>query len=413
MNNHQQISSEASVLNQALAIAQQSLSSFFDNLSDGSVAFGNNYNQILAQELFQAFAQGNFTAVPTIKILSEEVLGSTNGAYTKQKNEIYLNEIFLSENVGNAKAIADVIIEEIGHFIDAQINTTDSAGDEGEIFARLVNGETLNSGILANLKAEYDSKTIVLGGELVEIEQNTIEGVTIYQHGSYSGISQTLQAGNYDVNSLTIGNDQLSSLKVDPGFAAILYEHANFAGQSVTYTANTSWVGTFNDLTSSIRVIKPLQVTNNNDSGIGSLRYAIDYANSNPGIDTIDLTGISGTINLNSTLNIGAGNDINFVDDGNTIISGQNARQIFSISGANVSLSRLTLANGYAKGGDGFNGGGGGLGAGGRCSLIQETSLSITLLLPITEPLGEMVANLHKMVVILALMVPMVATVAD
>ncbi|MGV2389918.1 MAG UNVERIFIED_CONTAM: hypothetical protein LVR29_21610 [Microcystis novacekii LVE1205-3] len=52
------------------------------------------------------------------------------------------------------------------------------------------------------------------------------------------------------------------------------------------------------------------------------LRYAIDYANSNPGIDTIDLTGISGTINLNSTLNIGAGNDINFVDDGNTTISG-------------------------------------------------------------------------------------------
>ncbi|NCS21017.1 MAG: hypothetical protein GPJ15_14080 [Microcystis aeruginosa G11-06] len=51
----------------------------------------------------------------------------------------------------------------------------------------------------------------------------------------------------------------------------------------------------------------PIKVTNNNDGGIGSLRYAIDYANSNPGIDTIDLTGISGTINLNSTLNIGAG----------------------------------------------------------------------------------------------------------
>jgi len=95
----------------------------------------------------------------------------------------------------------------------------------------------------------------------------------------------------------------------------------------------------------------PIKVTNNNDGGIGSLRYAIDYANSNPGIDTIDLTGISGTINLNSTLNIGAGNDINFVDDGNTTISGQNARQLFSINGANVTLSRLTLANGYAKGG--------------------------------------------------------------
>ncbi|MGV2389919.1 MAG UNVERIFIED_CONTAM: hypothetical protein LVR29_21615 [Microcystis novacekii LVE1205-3] len=125
------------------------------------------------------------------------------------------------------RRIADVIIEEIGHFIDAQINTTDSVGDEGEIFARLVNGETLNSGILANLKAEDDSKTIVLGGELVEIEQNTFQGVTIYQHGDYSGTFKNPSSRKLpDINSLTIGNDQLSSLKVDSGFAAILYQHA-------------------------------------------------------------------------------------------------------------------------------------------------------------------------------------------
>jgi len=107
-------------------------------------------------------------------------------------------------------------------------------------------------------------------------------------------------------------------------------------------------------------------VTNNNDSGAGSLRQAIIDAGNAAGVDTIDLTSVSGTINLNSSLgNLNTGNDINFVDDGNTAISGQNAYQILNVYGANVTFSRLTLANGLARGGDGNGGGGGGLGAGG------------------------------------------------
>ncbi|MFN9916475.1 MAG: hypothetical protein ACK53L_28050, partial [Pirellulaceae bacterium] len=103
----------------------------------------------------------------------------------------------------------------------------------------------------------------------------------------------------------------LSSLKVTQGFAAILYEHAGFSGASRLFTADASWVDSFNDKTSSIQVVaNPLRVTNNNDSGVGSLRFAIEYANSNPGIDTIDLGGVAGTINLNSTLSINRGNDI-------------------------------------------------------------------------------------------------------
>ncbi|MCW9683458.1 lectin-like protein, partial [Dolichospermum planctonicum UHCC 0167] len=112
-------------------------------------------------------------------------------------------------------------------------------------------------------------------------------------------------------------------------------------------------------------------VTNNNNSGAGSLRQAIIDAGNVVGVDIIDLTSVSGTINLNSSLgNLNTGNDINFVDDGNTTISGQNASgqnayQILAVNGASVTFSRLTFANGLARGGDGNNGGGGGLGAGG------------------------------------------------
>ncbi|MFO0139866.1 MAG: hypothetical protein ACK513_00375, partial [Aphanizomenon sp.] len=107
-------------------------------------------------------------------------------------------------------------------------------------------------------------------------------------------------------------------------------------------------------------------VTNNNNSGAGSLRQAIIDAGNVVGVDIIDLTSVSGTINLNSSLgDLNTGNDINFVDDGNTTISGQNAYQILAVNGASVTFSRLTFANGLARGGDGNNGGGGGLGAGG------------------------------------------------
>ncbi|QEI41649.1 Poly(beta-D-mannuronate) C5 epimerase 7 [Dolichospermum sp. UHCC 0315A] len=108
------------------------------------------------------------------------------------------------------------------------------------------------------------------------------------------------------------------------------------------------------------------KVTNNNNSGSGSLRQAIIDAGNVAGVDTIDLTSVSGTINLQSSLStLNTGNDINFVDDGNSIINGQNAYQIINVYGANVTFSRLTFANGLARGGDGNGGGGGGLGAGG------------------------------------------------
>lgn len=79
------------------------------------------------------------------------------------------------------------MLEETGHFVDAKINVADTSGDEGDIFARLVQGETLNTETLAQLRAEDDSETIVLGGEEIEIEQNNGTGVTIYEHDSYIG----------------------------------------------------------------------------------------------------------------------------------------------------------------------------------------------------------------------------------
>jgi hypothetical protein len=50
------------------------------------------------------------------------------------------------------------------------------------------------------------------------------------------------------------------------------------------------------------RVLASFAVTSTNDSGLGSLRDAITQANATPGPDIIDLTGITGTIALATTL---------------------------------------------------------------------------------------------------------------
>jgi len=128
----------------------------------------------------------------------------------------------------------------------------------------------------------------------------------------------------------------------------------------------------------------PIQVVNTNDSGAGSLRQAIIDAGNNPGADTIDMGSITNrTINLVTPLpTIGVGNDIMFKTAGvfgtPTIKSPYTAfNNIFTIKGANVSLSYLNLTGGFARGGNGVSGGGGGLGAGGALTILDNSTVTI------------------------------------
>ncbi|MCU7937657.1 MAG: hypothetical protein KZQ99_22880 [Candidatus Thiodiazotropha sp. (ex Dulcina madagascariensis)] len=80
-------------------------------------------------------------------------------------------------------------------------------------------------------------------------------GTVIFQHANYEGSSQGLSLGRYDLSSLSIGNDTLSSLKVPNGWKVTLYRDHHFTGYTKVFTANTPFVGgDFNDQTSSIVV---------------------------------------------------------------------------------------------------------------------------------------------------------------
>ncbi|MGF1470318.1 MAG: choice-of-anchor Q domain-containing protein [Rubrobacteraceae bacterium] len=98
-------------------------------------------------------------------------------------------------------------------------------------------------------------------------------------------------------------------------------------------------------------------VTNTNDSGPGSLRNAIDQANTTVGTDTIEFAaGLSGTIPL-------TGGQLSITDDveiegpgpDQLSVSGTNSSRVFFLnSGVTVGISGLTIT-----GGDGVSSGGG------------------------------------------------------
>ena len=80
---------------------------------------------------------------------------------------------------------------------------------------------------------------------------------TVYQHTNYGGASQELGLGSYDIHDLTVGNDQISSVKVPEGLRVTLYADANFRGSHKMFTSDASYVGNdFNDKTSAILVEK-------------------------------------------------------------------------------------------------------------------------------------------------------------
>ncbi len=136
------------------------------------IAFGTQYDHTVATNLRSQWLVGDFSSFPQIEILDSSILGNASGAYGTSTNKIYLAANFL--DTATDTDIIAVLLEEYGHFIDAHINQTDSAGDEGDIFSNLVRGNSLSAGTLQALKGENDWATITVGGQSIEIEQATM-----------------------------------------------------------------------------------------------------------------------------------------------------------------------------------------------------------------------------------------------
>ncbi|MFB2806433.1 Calx-beta domain-containing protein, partial [Microcystis sp. BLCC-F209] len=159
------------------------------------IAFGTSYDVVKATQLRQQWQSRNFSQLPEIEVLSDEVLGTANGAYSSSTNKIYLSAYFL--NTASSATIVKVILEEIGHYVDAQINQVDRAGDEGAIFAELVQGDAQSDSQLALLRAENDWVTVMIDGQLMALEQSNPTPILVASYQSLRNARDVRVIGNH------------------------------------------------------------------------------------------------------------------------------------------------------------------------------------------------------------------------
>ena len=140
-----------------------------DFVTKMQLAFGDSYDLDSATNFARDWIVGDFSGFPVIKVRPAAEINGANGAFASATNTIYLSQEFISQN--DESLIATVLLEEYGHYLDSQINVLDATGDEGQIFAALVQGENLSQATLSGLLAEDDTANIILDGEAIEIEQ--------------------------------------------------------------------------------------------------------------------------------------------------------------------------------------------------------------------------------------------------
>ena len=135
----------------------------------------------------------------------------------------------------------------------------------------------------------------------IKVSGPSISYPVIYKDSGYSGTSMTLRPGVYsssgDLGS--VGNDAVSSLSVPSGWTVTLYTDTAFGGTSVSYTSSASSIGSFNDKTTSIKVVGPTGMNpvviykDASYKGTGQALWPGRYTDSDLSIGNDDLTSLT------------------------------------------------------------------------------------------------------------------------
>jgi Asp-tRNA(Asn)/Glu-tRNA(Gln) amidotransferase C subunit len=183
-----------SILYFARASAHQYLREFAaipEFLEKMRLVFGESFAPETALSLARDWKRGD-VAIPKIDILSDAALNGAYGGYARLTNTIYLSAKFLSEST--VSEVTSAILEEFGHSVDRLLNSVDSLGDEGQIFAALVQGIPIPESELQTLKQENDFATIFIDGQEVQIEQGRVSDSGGFE-GSYKVIALDTTGG--------------------------------------------------------------------------------------------------------------------------------------------------------------------------------------------------------------------------
>ncbi len=149
-------------LDEAVVIAQGQLRLFAEDEAFGAkvaLAFGEDAE---IGGLRAAWRAGDSSIFEGLELRTAAELNGALGAYVAALDQIYLSQALLA--TGDVERIAAVLLEEAGHRVDARVNANDSPGDEGDIFARLVQGQDVSTAQLAALRRENDQMWLQVEG---------------------------------------------------------------------------------------------------------------------------------------------------------------------------------------------------------------------------------------------------------
>ncbi|AHF62987.1 Large exoprotein involved in heme utilization or adhesion [Synechococcus sp. WH 8109] len=138
-------------------------------------------------------AKGETQDLPPVELLPGSAMPGAAGAFAHATGTIYVNQDWLQAS--NPKDIANLLTEEYGHYLDNQLNKTDTAGDEGAAFAEQLLGAANNS--LQSYKnnhfhKEDDHGYININGNQLEAEFQNFYGTDGADNFNGTGSSDTM-----------------------------------------------------------------------------------------------------------------------------------------------------------------------------------------------------------------------------
>ncbi|NJN72003.1 MAG: hypothetical protein HC799_03895, partial [Limnothrix sp. RL_2_0] len=253
---------------------------FFDVIQQ---AFGQDYDAATLEVIQQQWQLGNVT-LPPIKILSDAVLEGANGAYAAETNTIYFSREFLERHSDDGmKAIAAVWLEEIGHSIDAQINETDTPGDEGAIFVSLLQENITDIHSLSSLSDENDVAVLDLNGMSIGVEKSDDTNFSLV-------LNQLIQDGGRSrvlyMNGIRTVSEKFQTDLI--GFNNIwnLYDSLSLSGNQESFATYQDFLKqdnlpqTFGSLDLDIKYRNTTDSTGNDfgDLGVFVVKFLLEYA---------------------------------------------------------------------------------------------------------------------------------------
>ena len=294
-------------LNQEILTITQTELQKFSTSSDFSanieLAFGYGCNVELAHTIIDNLAHGQL--IPDIQIIPQSQL-KADGAFGN--NTIYLSQDLFNPQHYNSQQAVNVLLEEIGHYIDNQINIIDAPGDEGAIFAHLVQNQQLTTTELTALKAENDHGILNINGENIAVEHADTPGIFLVDNNGKISIDFLADSGSYHNEMAIFSLENMDNLT--PGSVDYIKEAARRALSNSTlgYTVII-------DINEGAKFVGELGESNRNDGNYSGLKIFTFT----PGDKIAFMLVPQGTVQQ-------------VFDNPN---AGNNQRPLFSIAGAN------------------------------------------------------------------------------